>query len=316
VESKANYALVGAAVILIIVGFISAILWLSGVAGKRDTTTYTIYFRQHSLSGLQADSGVTMKGIKVGSVKSFKLSPVDTERVKVVVEVGSETPVKEDTEAIITRNLLTGLASIDLTGGTAASQFRVNTPLGEDSPIIPEGRTELDTIADSIPGLVEDLGSFVSEARHVFSEENRESLRNTLANIDKFTSGLAASEEDFQALVKNLKEITDHLGKVSVSLEKTLKGSDRKLQVALDNMAEALAGFNQTAQTVNAESKKLSKTFTSGIDVVVVDINNVTKDISRAARSVSAAMEKLDDPKSIIVGPNEKSLGPGESLSR
>ena len=315
-ESKAHYALVGAAVILITAGLIAALLWISEVAGKREMTEYTIYFREHSLSGLQVDSTVTMKGIGVGAVKSYELSPVDIERVKVLVEVDSKTPIKENTEAIIKRNLLTGLASIDLTGGTAASAFRTKVALGEGSPIIPEGRTELDTIADSIPGLVEDLGAFISEARHVFSEENRENLSNTFANVDKFTAGLAASEEDYKALVKNLKEVTDHLSEVSVSLERTLKGSDKKLRVALDNMAEALEKTSQTAETVNQETQKLSKTFRSGIDVVVVDINNVTKDISRAARSVSSAMDKLDDPKSIIVGPNEKSLGPGERLSR
>jgi len=167
-ESKANYALVGAIVIALVACLLGAALWISQTTAGQSQSFYTIYFMEHSLSGLQVDSDVTMKGIRIGKVRSFKLSPIDIERVKVVVEVAEDSPIKHDTEAVISRNILTGLASIDLTGGTAGSSFRKGVPTGEKYPIIPEGRTELATIADSLPGLVEDLGKLATEARLVF----------------------------------------------------------------------------------------------------------------------------------------------------
>lgn len=316
-ESKANYTLVGASVLTLVFALVAAVVWISQTTSGAPVSNYTIYFSHHSVSGLQEDSDVTMRGIRIGKVKSFKISPVDIERIQVVVEVMEDAPIKTDTEAVINRNVLTGLASIDLTGGTAASNFRNKIlQTGEKFPVIPEGRTELDTIASSIPGLMDDFGQMVSQAKHVFSKENRENISKTLFNIEKFSTDLAKSGDDLSELVVNLNDLVGSLKVVSVDLQEMLKGSDPKWRKAIGSLHSTLSQAEEAVETVTEETELLSRSMRSGIDVLIVDINNVARDLSRAAQSVTAAMDRLDDPKALIAGPSERSLGPGEKLPR
>ncbi len=313
-ESSPKYTLVGVVVVVLSIFFFSSIIWLGGGGSSKAASGYTVYFRKHSLSGLQIDSYVTMKGIVVGSVKDFVISPTDIERVKVSIEVNADIPVKTDTSAVITRNLLTGLAAVELKGGTGGSSFLKDIPLGESFPIVQEGETELDAIANSVPGLIDDFGQILQEAKGVISEENRKSLTGTLNNLEVFSASLASMDAETKKLVANLSEVSANMVEVTKAARKTFDSAGKNLPAMLEEMKIVLENVGSTSKTVDRESEKLAKSFRSAIDLLVVDVNNVSKDISRAAQSVTAAMEQFDDPSSLLTGPSEGALGPGERI--
>jgi len=129
-----------------------------------------------------------------------------------------------------------------------------------------------------------------------------------------FSADLASSGDDISELVTNLNQLVKSLQEVSVDLDRALKGSDAKLRQAINSLSASLGRAGETAETISRETDRLSRSLRSGVDVVVVDINNLAKDLSRAAQSVTSAMDRLDNPKALIAGPNAKSLGPGERL--
>jgi len=313
-ESSPKYTLVGVVVVVLSLFFFSSIIWLGGGGSSKATTGYTIYFKKHSLSGLQIDSYVTMKGIVVGSVKDFVISQANIERVKVSVEVNADIPVKTDTSAIITRNLLTGLAAVELKGGTGSSTFLNDVPLGESYPIIQEGETELDAIADSVPGLIDDFSGILREAKGILSEDNRKSLTNTLNNLEVFSGSLASVDSDTKKLVANLSKVSGNMVDVTTMAKKTFDTAGRDLPGMIQEMRAVIENVGSTSNTVDKESERLAKSLRSAIDLLMVDINNVSKDISRAAQSVTAAMEQFDDPSSLLSGPSKGALGPGERI--
>ena len=95
-ESDPKYFRVGSFVIICTILLLIFVLWLSGVQDSRNQKTYTIYFRQQTLDGLQKDSFVTMKGIKVGDVLDTKRKDLAKTFVASSDEV--ETPAEQPAE--------------------------------------------------------------------------------------------------------------------------------------------------------------------------------------------------------------------------
>ena len=95
-EPESRYTLVGAAVLALAALLAAALVWLSGEDGS-DHQSYMIHFEKQSLDGLQLGSDVNMRGVKVGRVQAYKLSPQNINQVDVTIRVGRDTPVSVNT---------------------------------------------------------------------------------------------------------------------------------------------------------------------------------------------------------------------------
>src|SRR5262249_12081003 len=152
----------------------------------------------HSLDGLQINSDVRMKGIKVGSVASLQISKKNIALVKVNIRVDEDTPVKVDTRATIKRNLLTGLATVDLDKSSQESALLTEVKPDEEYPVIPEGRSELDEVAASVPDLIHDASESIKRLNALLSDENVQLVHDIVANVDRVTSAFAKRDKDIE----------------------------------------------------------------------------------------------------------------------
>jgi len=278
-EAHAKYTFVGA-IVLILLGFtIFGALWLSRAGDTHEYNYYAIYFRHHSLAGLQEDSSVTMRGIKVGTVKSLEIATPDVEQVKVVLKIESETPVKTDTEAVVQRNLLTGLAYIDLVR-TSASAPLLSVKDGEDLPVIPEGRSQLDAITSDLPRMIEHFNALVADARGFLTPENQRAAAEILTNLNEISSKFSKNGGDLTNFLSNL-------SKLSVDLDALVK----KIDLRTEELTRALKG---TSSTISLETQ------------------NMSRDLGRAAQGIAQTIERYQDPASLLGGPPPGALGPGE----
>ncbi len=315
-DTKANYTLVGAALVLLTVAVVAFIVWLAGRGVKADAARYTIYFGQTSLYGLQRNSDVTMRGIKVGSVADFKISPRNIELVKVTIEIDPATPVKQDTKAVIKRNLLTGFASIDLLGSSRESALLTEPPPGDQYPTIPEGKTELEEIASSIPGLMQELGEVVRKANAFFSDQNKLALDRTLEGTSRFAEFLGSSSGDLRELIKTSNVVLNDASTLSRSLNSLAAASEREIKGGGAKFGESMQKLSAAAEALQQELTVLSSAMQRATNVFVVETTAVSRDFSRAAQNFSSTMEKFEEPRSIILGPSKNSLGPGEEVKQ
>jgi phospholipid/cholesterol/gamma-HCH transport system substrate-binding protein len=97
VENRANYILVGSFVLLVVLGLFGFVIWLAKIEVDREFARYTIYF-DGSVSGLSTASNVLYNGIPVGTVGSIRIDPQNPQRVRVVVDIATDTPVKKDSD--------------------------------------------------------------------------------------------------------------------------------------------------------------------------------------------------------------------------
>ena len=119
-EIRASYLIVGAVVLALIAGLAAFSVWLVGADIDRNVARYEIAFAG-SVSGLSEGGQVLYRGIPVGRVADIRIDPADVETVLVAVDLERDTPIKEDTVASLELQGLTGIAYVQLEGGTQAS---------------------------------------------------------------------------------------------------------------------------------------------------------------------------------------------------
>lgn len=119
-ETKARYTLIGIFTLIVILGGFAFVYWLEGSGGFQQRALYRIEFRG-GVAGLNTGAGVMFNGVRVGEVVKLQLDPADPKRVEVTIAVASETAVRVDTRVGIDYQGLTGVPTISLTGGDAAS---------------------------------------------------------------------------------------------------------------------------------------------------------------------------------------------------
>jgi phospholipid/cholesterol/gamma-HCH transport system substrate-binding protein len=129
-ETKVNYAVVGAFVLLLGVALVGGVLWLaSGGAFQKGYVLYTAVV-QESVAGLNVNAPVKYRGVDVGVVRDIQLDPQNPEQVRLTLAMARGTPIKQDTVAVLKTQGLTGIAYMELSGGSpgAARDWKPCSP--------------------------------------------------------------------------------------------------------------------------------------------------------------------------------------------
>ncbi len=315
-ETQANYKLVGLFVVITALALIASLFWLANAGGNRNAQYYTVYFKQHGLSGLQKDSYVTMKGITIGSVTDYHISPTNIEEVKVTLQLDDGIPIKTTTSAIITRNLLTGIAAVELTGGGQNDPDLVGTPEGEVYPVVKEGLSQLDQITDSIPGLLEKVSGLANRIEAFTSEENVKSWNTTLKNLEALSSWLANSQTQVESVLKQVEIVSKNVATVSKDLSTFAKSTQSSITKVSNEASSTFKQIGGTFEELQVQTRAVSNSLTNASQVFTQEVSTVGQSVSEAADSFSKTIEGFEDPRTLITGPRQKALGPGESLAQ
>jgi phospholipid/cholesterol/gamma-HCH transport system substrate-binding protein len=191
-ETRAPFVVVGAFVLATIVAVFGFVYWLQTTSGLGPRKTYHVQF-DGSVPGLMVGAGVLFNGIRVGEVTDLGLAPDSPRRVKGTISVSSTTPVRSDTKVGLEFQGLTGVPVVALEGGVLLANS------GEVPTLIAE------------PGAGQGMTQAARDAlRRVDSvlAENAEPLRNTIANLQIFSEGLARNTGKLDGIVSGLEKMT------------------------------------------------------------------------------------------------------------
>jgi phospholipid/cholesterol/gamma-HCH transport system substrate-binding protein len=243
-EREANYAAVGAFVLLVTLIGALFIYWYSDSRDHKTFRRYEIYF-DGSVSGLERGAAVRYLGVGVGRVQKLHIDPRDPGRVQVIVDIDSSTPISDKTLAQLQLQGVTGLLFIDL------QQIRANLPLppivpGIDYPVIRSARSRFDVFLARLPDVLASAGEVVDRAARALSDQNIVAITHALTNIDKASEGLPqtlrevnrlvvelhGATADLAASAKGARQIVDQAGPEVVA-------SLKRVHVVADNLATA-----------------------------------------------------------------------------
>lgn len=316
-ETRASYTIVGAFVLAFFFGLVGAVVWLADFELNAEDSKYHIYF-DGTVTGLKTGNPVRYRGIPVGIVTEMEINPENVEQVRVTIEVPAETPIKEDASASLEFQGLTGVAFVQLTGGTHDAPNLRPKP-GEDFPVIPSTPSQLEELFEKAPELLTRFIGLVDRANEILSATNQRSITQTLTNLSEFTGALANSSGDIQRILaeggETLSQVratakeaevligafADRSESIAALAEKTLIDVDALVVEAEGLVTTGIPVLEQTGETMVqveglvgelrphvgplAQSTKLS----------LDEFNKIAADLRFAARNIGNAANEASD---------------------
>ncbi|KTD44746.1 MlaD family protein [Legionella parisiensis] len=299
-EAKTNYTIVGVVVLILLVGLVATMLWLSVGFNQKKYTTYTVYMHE-AASGLTNDAPVKYNGVQVGYVKEIKLNQNDPRQVEILLNIEEGTPVTTSTYATLNSQGITGVTYIGLSASTSNLTPIPQMP-GEPFPVIPSKPSVFNQLDSILKKVSEDVGVVSDEAKRIFNEENAKHIRHILANVDYLSGDLARNG-------KNLKVLMDNLAKTS-----------RDFPHMLAELRVGISKFNAMAESLSQAGDSVSKTMGTGknaIDKISQEGLPPAVILLRRLNTISANLEKVSsemrqNPAVVIRGTKPPKPGPGE----
>ena len=304
---KTNYVLVGMFVLVLTLTLIAGVLWLGSGGLGRAYDEYLVYM-QESVSGLNRDNAVKYHGVGVGRVRAISLDPERAEQVRLLLEIDKGTPIRADTVATLESRGLTGLAYINLTGGSADSP-PLKARTGEQYPVIesrPSTWGRLDRAAEE---LFSNLIGVSKQLKVLLSDENQLHLSRSLAHLDNLSTALAGRSGAMDGLLDDLTATLQHLREASAELP-DLVAQVRGAASALERMADEIRETGVSVrQVVEARDRDLQRFTGEALPEAAAMINEAR----RAAQNLRRFSDQLErDPAVLLRGSPPRAPGPGE----
>jgi phospholipid/cholesterol/gamma-HCH transport system substrate-binding protein len=249
VEREANYAAVGAFVLLVIVMGALFVYWYSDSREHRDYTRYEIYF-EGSVSGLERGAAVRFLGVDVGRVSNMRVDTRDAVRVQVIADIDSTAPISEATVAELSLQGITGLLYIDLIRNNGSRRLSAVVP-SEKYPVIRSVRSNFDVLLSSLPDLIGIVSGVAERAAMVLSDDNLASVSRTLSNLDKATAGLPETMREIRSLVADLREATAEINAVAQNARSVTETAGPEVVAALKRVREVTENLATTSSRID-----------------------------------------------------------------
>ncbi len=298
-ETRASYVIVGAFTLLVVIGAVVAVIWMAGV--KLDTTfaRYDIFF-EGSVTGLKPGAQVRYRGIPVGVVTSMSINPDNVEQVKVTIEVPQDTPIKEDAVASLEFQGITGVAYVQISGGTQEAPPLKRRP-GQKRPVIPSKPSQLQELFETAPELINRFIALVDRANLLLNPRNQATFARTLGNIETFTGALAESSGDVRALLAHGAETLAELRGTASEARRTLIELRGSTDLLTANAQAALTDLRGLIGEMRSKIERLSDRADALMGTVQGNVDRVAEDAGTMMRGIRGDIGRVSDEASLTM---------------
>jgi len=301
-ERDANYAAVGAFVLLIGLAAAVFVYWYSDSRDHKDYDRYEIYFTG-TVSGLDKGAAVRYLGVGVGRVQNIRVDPRDSGRVQVVVDIDTTTPVSPHTVAQLQLQGVTGLLYIDLMEDRDNKRV-APTVKGMKYPVIRSAPSGFDVFLSSLPELLAGANHVVDRAQRLFDDKNLNAVSSALANLDVASRGFPKTFQNLNALVTELRGATAQLTEAAHAARGTIEAARPDVEQAtqrLRQVADHLASASAELDQILAENRQDIRSFArDGLP----EIERFVREGRAAAADIRALSNSLrENPAQLLYEP-------------
>ena len=311
IETKVNYPLVGAFVLVLGSVLVAGILWLASGGAFRTTHDLYLAIVDESVAGLNADAPVKYNGVDVGKVRQIRLDPGNPQQVNLLFAIERGTPIREDTVAVLKTQGLTGIAYIELSGGT-----RDSPPLlaaaGSDYPVIrtkPSLGARLDNLLTSV---LTKLDSLSNNVNAILSDANRKAFADALADIAVVAHTIAARKDALDSGITHAARTFENASRAAAQVGPVIDRIGRSADAVGKMGAEVARTSASAGKTVDAVGADVQRFGAETLPELERLLEELTV-LSASLRRLSEQTER--NPASLLFGRRPVPDGPGESSS-
>lgn len=297
-ETKANYALIGAFAIAGFLGIVGLLVWFAKLELDRQFAYYDIYFNE--VSGLGISSDVRFAGVKVGSVVDIDLAPQSPAPVRVRIEVDEDTPVRITSRASVDYQGVTGVSNISITAGTQSSPLLRDTS-SDPVPVLESSKSALQKLATEGPEIIDKMATVADRLTQLLSRENLDRVSTILDNVERSSANLDQAISDVSATTGAIGEAADGIAAFGSKLDGLSDTADTALQnfaqaskQADGTLAAATESLNEIGDYVSGDLKNLTDTLDQTAGALKVDLANLASRAEDSLGKLDVALESGD----------------------
>jgi phospholipid/cholesterol/gamma-HCH transport system substrate-binding protein len=299
-EREANYTAVGAFVLLIVTMAGLFVYWYAGSGDARDDNRYEIYF-EGSVAGLNRGSTVRYLGVEVGKVDAIRIDRRAADRVQVIADIDSRTPISETTLASLSLQGVTGMLYVDLLANAPSARKTPAVP-SEKYPVIGSVRSNFDLFLSSLPDLV-------GRASAVLSDENIDSITKTLESIERGAASLPDTMRDARQVVAELKATL-------VDVRAAAAGARQFMDSSAPELTAAAQRFRVLADNLARTTGNLDKLMADHRDDLGLFLRDSLPEMERLLRDSRVAAQEFrelsrslrSDPSQLLYEPSYRGV--------
>ncbi len=311
-ENDAHYTFVGGMVIAVSLLLAASFIWLMGGASKIAYQPYSIYFHNESMDGLDINSAVTMRGIKMGEVTNYTFVRGKQESVRVDIKLDKTAPIHIDSRAYVKRSFITGLAVIEIHNPHASSPLLPTTSANGQYPIIAEGSSDLDKMTTSLSQMAKNGAQVLDKLNLVLSDDNRAAVAKTLRNVQVLSGQLIANKHTLDDTLRSFKDSADTVRQTASSLGRTSADMDEQIKLLGGKAGTTFTKVDTTLDDLQQQSVIISRQLQRLTDAASYQLNQIGADVHRSADTITSTGQNLSNPRALIFNSGKPEPAPGE----
>lgn len=308
-ETRANFALIGALVLFAVIAFAGFTLWLGQSQFNRDFDTYEIVFEGPVT--LEAGASVRFNGISVGEVSRVAIDRGNDRMVRARIRINSETPVRTDSLAEIDFAGITGLTFVQIIAGSQSAPL-LEREAGGPIPVI---ESKLNPLAEIFAGgakVLETANSSLDNIGDALSDENIAAFSNILSNFDSISTDLAASTDltnDVTNTLASIRRASDDFAEASRTVTSLGQTVDSQIGAIADDASLVMSDLRETIARVDTLIETTNTTIGHS-DRIIDPAAEAMEEFRMASQDLRLLIQRLDgvareieeNPQAFIVG--------------
>jgi phospholipid/cholesterol/gamma-HCH transport system substrate-binding protein len=304
-----NYPIVGLFVLVLGAALVAGVLWLA--SGGAWQTQYDLYqaIEDESVAGLNLNAPVKYNGVDVGKVRSIHLDPENPERVILLFAIERDTPVKEDTVAVLKTQGLTGIAYVELSGGARNAPPLAATE-GNRYPVIRTKPSLSARLENVLTTVLAKLDSTSSSINAILSDANRAAVTSALADIATVARTVAARKNSIDAGIASAARTFDNASRATAQVGPLIDRIGLSAD-AIEKMGNEVAGTSasagKTVNSVGSDVKRFTAETLPALERLLGELGVLTASLHRLSEQTQR------DPSGFLLGRKPVPEGPGET---
>lgn len=306
-ETRAHHLLIGTFAIIAFVLGLGFVLWLSKVGADREFTYYDVIFTE-AVTGLSKGGLVQYNGIKVGEVVQLKLDPADPRKVVAHVRIDGGTPIKQDTVAKLGLLGVTGMAFIQLSGGSPESPPLVSTD-EVPVPVIVAQESALAKLMASGEDIVVSVNDAVLRVGRLLSDENVRHVSETLSHIDSIVTTVSDQRDDLGKALAQLADASTQLKSTLTTLNEMASTTNKLVRddarEVLQSSEKAIASIERVANSTEALLTDNRAALSSFTEQGLRQVGPTIVELRETLQSFKHLTDQLGNSSSPLIGTDQ-----------
>lgn len=321
-ESKVNYTLVGAFVLVMFSALIAFAFWLGKYNDRANTyVRYKVYLTE-SAAGLAPEAAVKFNGVDVGKVVSIRINPQNSEEIELTLKVKKETPIRSDSTATLKFFGITGLAFIEIKGGSRMSPLIFTSD--DTIAVIPTSPSLIKRLDETLSAVVTKLSDTLDRTNTIMNAQNTKNFSDTLSNLKTVTQNINGYQSEIDTLLKNSIQTGQHIDQTMIKVgdsANTIKGTMETFKVTMnERLSPTMKSWEATSKKTNALLEKIDTAMNRGdydLQAIAasstVELNELLSQSRVLQNEIEFTLKSLrESPSDLLFKQSKPNLGPGE----